>query len=767
MRRDREQVDAVVDGQNTETLVATICDLLALATNTKSCSRERKAAAFADLLLDGSMMDGVLSEQIKKKLTQDIRATVFSPAALMRKMDECGFVLNYAALKAIGDMERSVMGKFHRGLFPSTKTIQRSMEIVHAFGDQVLPFTLSRFPDELGGGELAQFPQELVLKALIKSHGLLEKAKSQRVGVGYAHDGTKIDSRTYLEISGFKITDRDAKDPRTGRLLYGNGLQSSACSFPDTLGIAKDTKEVFEVYKPRFVRVANEAASVGEPMLGNYLSANGEPRKYKHVEATSEMDMKSVWMINNVGCAAKQGGDNVMFCSFCPLTNRDIAKGTKNLCHRWCRQYGRDDTVGWICHHVDMVTDDHVNRCKEEVNHMMSLHAFFSELDNIHPMCMINTDEDPTEDSCGPQHTNDPGSIHFKYSDGTMAQKMQFLNAVRHDLALRGIATDGSAREQIQRLRSTMSQEFGLKKLQVAIKRGTIDREGAITLILNNPPCLLHLENRCGIKIVTTILEFGLTNALNGQLGFTTEVRSQKDRLALFEKHVNDCFNKVLWGERSSPACWKLPVEKDRDGNTIISTLSFGNVRARLALNGIDDLLDICIPENGRQAWKDCLSEYRNGMAIARSHNDLTDDQIVQFQKHIDEFYQAWVYLALGKKGITNYIHLLGSGHISEFLFRWRNLYAHSQQGWEALNSLVRSVYFRRTNQGGGRGKKSKLYAVARWCQRRMLWSSGYTFDYMEAEVKRNNWTVSDSFEKHAADLPVEDTYDEYIDSFI
>ena len=219
-----------------------------------------------------------------------------------------------------------------------------------------------------------------------------------------------------------------------------------------------------------------------------------------------------------------------------------------------------------------MVTDDHVNCCKEEVKEMISLHGFFADIDKIHPKCKINTDKDPKEDNCGPHHTKYPGSIHFKYCEGSLAQKMQFLNAVRHDLSLRGIATDGCARDQIQRLlRSTMSQEFSLKKLQVAIKRGMINREGAITLILNNPPCLLHLENRCGIKMVTTILQFGLTNALNGKLDSTREVGSQKDRLRLFKNNVNNCSNKVLWGKRSSLACWpwKLPIEKDKDGNTV------------------------------------------------------------------------------------------------------------------------------------------------------------------------------------------------------
>ena len=78
-----------------------------------------------------------------------------------------------------------------------------------------------------------------------------------------------------------------------------------------------------------------------------------------------------------------------MFCSFCLLTNRDIAKGKKDLCHKWCCQFGRDNSTGWICHHVDMVTDKHVDRCKREVSDLMASHDFFSDIEEIHKVYTI------------------------------------------------------------------------------------------------------------------------------------------------------------------------------------------------------------------------------------------------------------------------------------------------------------------------------------------------------------------------------------------
>jgi hypothetical protein len=73
------------------------------------------------------------------------------------------------------------------------------------------------------------------------------------------------------------------------------------------------------------------------------------------------------------------------------------------------------------------------------------------------------------------------------------------------------------------------------------------------------------------------------------------------------------------------------------------------------------------------------------------------------------------------REGCTNYTHMLGSGHVADMLFHHRNLYVFSNQGWEALNMLVKQVYFRRTARGGGRQASSRLLPIARWLQRRLV----------------------------------------------
>ena len=42
---------------------------------------------------------------------------------------------------------------------------------------------------------------------------------------------------------------------------------------------------------------------------------------------------------------------------------------------------------------------------------------------------------------------------------------------------------------------------------------------------------------------------------------------------------------------------------------------------------------------------------------------------------------------------ITNYMYLLGSGHVEYLLTKYRNLYQFNQQGWESLNIKITMIF--------------------------------------------------------------------------
>jgi hypothetical protein len=84
-----------------------------------------------------------------------------------------------------------------------------------------------------------------------------------------------------------------------------------------------------------------------------------------------------------------------------------------------------------------------------------------------------------------------------------------------------------------------------------------------------------------------------------------------------------------------------------------------------------------------KNGWLAMLKEYRAFMELARSREEFSDDDITAFQTQADLFFALWVDLN-GIKGITNYIHMIGAGHLTYYLRIYRNLYRYLQQGWEA-----------------------------------------------------------------------------------
>ena len=99
------------------------------------------------------------------------------------------------------------------------------------------------------------------------------------------------------------------------------------------------------------------------------------------------------------------------------------------------------------------------------------------------------------------------------------------------------------------------------------------------------------------------------------------------------------------------------------------------NNKTWLIINSFEELLKHCGIEHDRIVmYHQAISNYREAMTILRQKEDLTNDQITIFQSKIDVYFQNWVSLH-SADGITNYIHMLGAGHLSDYLFEWRNLY--------------------------------------------------------------------------------------------
>jgi hypothetical protein len=136
-------------------------------------------------------------------------------------------------------------------------------------------------------------------------------------------------------------------------------------------------------------------------------------------------------------------------------------------------------------------------------------------------------------------------------------------------------------------------------------------------------------------------------------------------------------------------ANWSEAVEDPFNdvGNTV-PKVSLTNKKACLFIDTLDELMEHVFPnpihEEQKQIWNHMVQNYWEAMVILRQPGEYTDDDdINNFQTKIDDFFTAYVETSgAGKEGITNYLHMLGSSHISYYMKQHRNLYKFSQQGW-------------------------------------------------------------------------------------
>ena len=199
-------------------------------------------------------------------------------------------------------------------------------------------------------------------------------------------------------------------------------------------------------------------------------------------------------------------------------------------------------------------------------------------------------------------------------------------------------------------------------------------------------------------------------------------------------KHLHNIMNKQILGTGAEgmSASWSLPLEgapnKEEIGN-----ISFNKNRARKIVESMEDLLiTVCVVPERQLQWKNSVRHVATAFKKARKHAKYTDNDILEFQYHCDQFNVNFLSLH-GANVSTNYIHYLSSGHFYQYMYKYRSLYIYSQESWEATNNLIKSFYFRRTQRGGAcgkNGKKIKLYSIGKWYQRRTLFLCGHTKEY-------------------------------------
>ena len=271
-------------------------------------------------------------------------------------------------------------------------------------------------------------------------------------------------------------------------------------------------------------------------------------------------------------------------------------------------------------------------------------------------------------------------------------------------------------------LKRTILEGVEIKLMRTAINRWQnvgqnrkqIDLEDAIF-------CSLHLELRVNEAKLGGLFNEGFTHRQSCRL------------VDEYVENIEVIVNEGKLGLTTHQNQWRFPIAKDR--KSIKTAFSLKNNLSRSMFDKIDKLLEEVLKYHSqryRMEWKEVIISYLEIIEIILIRKPFTDEMIYSFQDKVDKYYEKWINLT-GRNGMTNYIHFLGSGHVAYYLFKYRNLYRFSQQGFEAMMGKIKAIYHRCTSRGGNGSAeqtRSHILQVAHFLLRMMMWHSGVGDNY-------------------------------------
>ncbi|KAI2505580.1 hypothetical protein MHU86_8822 [Fragilaria crotonensis] len=642
-------------------------------------------------------------------------------------MDLAGFNLSLAGIEVLRSVETAEK-KYSRGFLPSKSSILRAARKVEKNADELCPFKMigRAFEDDNDAdfGEGFEFDVIKTTATLFNAFGLMSDAKERSVELGLASDGAQLTHTISHVTAGLKFNDIGMRDPSTKRPLLlhepDSLVQSRNLCFPLRVVIAKDSKTTLDGFRNLY-RMFN----TGE--VSDLLQCRPFRMSYPG-------DMKLQWGALDNGGAAKV---KEQFCYICPCRSSTLHVPQDKLKCVLCQEkqheafssVGRHDAVDELeqqCYHYEFLSCPEV-RSKLEDELAIVTAAIEGDLLHYH----VENGEHGASESVQRMYVRQPGNpviggdmFDIDYQPETMSEAATFSCRITDELASRSMNVNGPLRTRQERLRKQLLNEKRVQDLRRMLTDSE-PRDKAMYLVLQAIVCILHLENRVGLKSIESVLRSGLSNAIQGKLQWIKAKAIKKRQVEFIECVTNIIQTKIL-GTYDAPSQWRFPLTEDGT----LGSLSMDNNRTRLIINEFELLIEVSFPysdANKRRLLR-CLPRYRAALTILRKNTDYTANEIKAFQEHIDAWFCDWVAV-YGKEGCTNYTHMLSSSHVMRYMQEWRCLHRYSQQGWEALNALIKSYFFRRTNRGGltkNMAKKTKLLGIARWLQRRMMWYSGH-----------------------------------------
>jgi len=150
----------------------------------------------------------------------------------------------------------------------------------------------------------------------------------------------------------------------------------------------------------------------------------------------------------------------------------------------------------------------------------------------------------------------DKSNIDFDPSnqDNSDLDCIFFHSLVNSELMLRRLPNYGTLEDKRRRLKPYLMMEQQIRRIQDAIWRTDEGREAALILISQADPCIMHLENRVGEKLIALLLYLG---ALRYQQA------RRSSNLKGYAERIESIVQKQILGTPIRPNTWRFPLSDD------------------------------------------------------------------------------------------------------------------------------------------------------------------------------------------------------------
>jgi hypothetical protein len=603
----------------------------------------------------------------------------------------------------------SVLDKEKNGYFPSVSSLARRWKLLDDHGKNLVGYErrITRY------GEVYYINFDNAIRLLLKATGLYKKAQRTKVSLAFTADGAALmKSRTHV-LCGVKITDVDGYHPLTkAPLLHTADDESDDCTMFKmvqsralyailVMADAKDSKDLYyDVFKD-FYEYSEKLRQYG-------MEANGGEPALKPFLVTHPQDMKSSQTVSNKGGNCKMKNYFYHLCSCTKHQSVSYNVGD-NHCDR-CQRRNRDKCY----HHSNcdsLLTEKLLTELEGQL--MAYIERVSKSYEDVTKLSKLLMD---------PLQVNKEQDLHhieFVIPENDLVKKREYTQFIAKECLIRKIPTNGTSVDNWREsLRESVFIERRLRFL-ISLKEWKSDGRGSVPLmdiIELLIPCILHLENHVGEKIITMILQKGLEKFPGLAMHYIQE--------------LEDVIQRKVLGSKTSPSHWKLRWTRTTDGAHQIEPIQEHNSTVRCMMSSILLLIESAF-SNGTDEEKNKLNlactKYLQAIQLLSARRTLTDEEQDMFQDLIDDFFEIWVDL-FSTEGMTNYIHLLGAGHMY-FLQKYKCLYIYSQQGWESMNRICTGYIFQNSSQGGKgsgeNGNKSYIYPLIHYLVRDLLWKTG------------------------------------------